>query len=43
MTTRINFFHIPLYIEVLGQSGVSLNRIFWMVVLRTGEGYRGQF
>jgi len=41
-TTKINLFHIPLYIEVLGQYGVSLNRIFWKVVLRTGDGYRGQ-
>lgn len=39
---KINFFHTPLYIEVLGQSGVSRNRIFWKVVLRTGDGYRGQ-
>ena len=38
-----NLFRIPLYIEVLGQCSVSLNRVFWKVAVRAGDGCRGQF
>jgi len=40
---HINLFHIPLYIEILGGSGISLNRIPWKAVLGTGDGCRDHF